>query len=208
MRMHPERAAEAQREVVIGAAARRNRRPGNTRHAVLPPRRRQPVPMDQARLVDAVFDPDAKGLADFGGEAERPVRLADAVDRGASCRSPRCRAAAISGSSGAARSAPGGERRRRRPRLRRRGLRAWTAWEASSMSGDGGREGTIRIAIARARRHRRLRAGRTMPSRMMAPHERASSGGPPPYAATEISGDSRNRRRPRAIDFMTFLTHL
>ena len=66
MRVHPERAAEAQREIVIGAAARRNWRSGNARHSVLPPRRRQAVPMDEARFVDAVLDPHPKGLADFG----------------------------------------------------------------------------------------------------------------------------------------------
>ena len=37
--------------------------------------------MDQARLVNAVFDPDAKGLADLGRYAEGPVWLPDAVDR-------------------------------------------------------------------------------------------------------------------------------
>ena len=37
--------------------------------------------MDQARLVNGVLDPDAKGLADLGREAEGAVRLADAVDR-------------------------------------------------------------------------------------------------------------------------------
>jgi hypothetical protein len=36
--------------------------------------------VDQARFVDAVFDTDAKRLADIGRDAERPVRLADAVD--------------------------------------------------------------------------------------------------------------------------------
>ena len=81
MRVHPERAAEAQGEVVVRAAARRNRRSRNPRHAVLPPRRRQPMPMDKARLVDAVFDPNAKGLAHFGRDAKGPVWLPDAVDR-------------------------------------------------------------------------------------------------------------------------------
>ena len=81
MRVHPERAAEVQGEVVVGAAARRDRRAGNPRHAVLPPRRRHPVPMDEAWFADAVLDAHAEGLADFGGEAERPVWLSDAVDR-------------------------------------------------------------------------------------------------------------------------------
>ena len=82
VRMHPERPAESQREIVVGAAARRNRRAGNSRHAVLPPRRRQPMPMDEARLVDAVLDPHAEGLADLGRQAERPVGLTDAEHRG------------------------------------------------------------------------------------------------------------------------------
>jgi hypothetical protein len=36
--------------------------------------------VDQARLVDAVFYTDAKRLADIGRDAERPVRLSDAID--------------------------------------------------------------------------------------------------------------------------------
>ncbi len=81
MRVHPERAAEAQGKVVIGAAAGGNRRAGNPRHAVLPPWRRHPVPMDQARLADPVFDANTERLAHLGGEAKVPVRLSDAVDR-------------------------------------------------------------------------------------------------------------------------------
>src|SRR5262252_6647327 len=79
--MHPKGAAKAQWKVVVRSAARRDRGSGNAGHAVLPPRRRQPVPVDQARLVDFVFDTDAKRLADIGGDAECPVRLADAIDR-------------------------------------------------------------------------------------------------------------------------------
>jgi len=78
--VHIEGAAIAQREVIVSAAARRDRRSGDARHAVLLPGRRQAVPMDQARLVDLVFDADAKRLADIGGDAEGPVRLADAVN--------------------------------------------------------------------------------------------------------------------------------
>src|ERR1700733_2053473 len=40
VRMHPERAAVVKREIVVGAAPRRNERRGNVRHAVLLPRRR------------------------------------------------------------------------------------------------------------------------------------------------------------------------
>src|SRR5437764_493983 len=78
--MHPKSAAEAQREVVVRSAAGWDRRSGNPGHAVLLPRRRQPVPMDQARLVDLVLQPDAKWLADIGCEAVRAVRLPDAED--------------------------------------------------------------------------------------------------------------------------------
>ena len=39
------------------------------------------MPVDQARLVDFVFHTDAKRLTDIGRDAERPVRLADAIDR-------------------------------------------------------------------------------------------------------------------------------
>jgi hypothetical protein len=77
--MHPKGAAEPQREIVSGGAARRDRRSGNAGHPVLLPRR-QTVPVDQARLVDAVFHADAKRLADIGRDAERSVRLADAID--------------------------------------------------------------------------------------------------------------------------------
>src|SRR5262249_36867954 len=81
MRMHPEGAAKAQREVVIGIAARWDRRSRNAGHPVLLPGRRQTVPVGQARLPDAVFDTDAKRLADIGHDPEGPIRLADAIDR-------------------------------------------------------------------------------------------------------------------------------
>ena len=138
MRVHPERAAEAQREVIVRAAARGNRRSGNPRHAVLPPGRRQPVPMDQARFADAVFDPDPKGLADLGREAKGPVWLLDGVDR----RRPavhldiaplkpqdrRRRSGAVR------RVLRPGEDRGRPPSLKRRPqeVRVGIAWEASS----------------------------------------------------------------------------
>ena len=80
MRVHPERAAEGQREIVIGARPRRNGRSGNAWHPVLRPGRRQPVPMNETRFVEAVLDPDAKGLADVDEKAGYAVRLADAVD--------------------------------------------------------------------------------------------------------------------------------
>src|SRR5262249_22471761 len=49
--------------------------------AVLLPRRCQAVPMDQARLVNLVFDANAKRLADIRVDPECPARLANAVDR-------------------------------------------------------------------------------------------------------------------------------
>jgi hypothetical protein len=36
------------------------------------------MPVDQARLFDMVFDPNAKRLADVGGDPESSVGLADA----------------------------------------------------------------------------------------------------------------------------------
>lgn len=59
MRVHPIGAATAQREIVVGAASRRNCGPGNVRNAILLPRRREAMPVDQARFFDMVFDPDA-----------------------------------------------------------------------------------------------------------------------------------------------------
>lgn len=78
--MHPKGAAKAQWKVVIGGAARWNRRSGNARHPILLPRWRHAVPVDQARLSDAVLDTDAKRLADIGRDTERPIRLADAIN--------------------------------------------------------------------------------------------------------------------------------
>src|ERR1700741_786729 len=80
MRMHVEGAAIVQRKVVIGAAARWDRRSRDPGHAVLLPRRRKAVPVDQARLADPVFHTNAKRLADLRRDAKRPVRLLDAVD--------------------------------------------------------------------------------------------------------------------------------
>src|SRR6516225_967011 len=81
MRMHVERAAIVQRKVVIGAAARCDRRSRDAGDTILLPRRREAMPMDQARLADRVFNTNAKGLADLRRDAECPVRLLDAVDR-------------------------------------------------------------------------------------------------------------------------------
>jgi hypothetical protein len=38
------------------------------------------MPVDQARLVDLVFDAYAKPLADIGRDPESPVRLPDSED--------------------------------------------------------------------------------------------------------------------------------
>src|SRR6202022_3808900 len=78
MRMHPIRAASAHREVIAGPPSRRNRWPGNVRDAILLPRRRQAMPVDQARLFNMVFDPNAKRLAGAGGDSESPAGLAGA----------------------------------------------------------------------------------------------------------------------------------
>src|SRR5947207_3281342 len=78
MRVHPVGAAKAQREIVIAAASCWNRGSRNIRNAVLPPGRREAMPVDEARLVNMVFDPDAKRLGDIGGDPKSSVRLADA----------------------------------------------------------------------------------------------------------------------------------
>jgi hypothetical protein len=77
MGMHPESSAKSEREVVISAAARRDRRPGNPRDPVLPPGWGQAVPMDKARLVDPVHHTHAEGLANLGSDAERAIGLTD-----------------------------------------------------------------------------------------------------------------------------------
>ncbi len=82
MRVHPEGAAKGQRKIIVGAAAGRDRRPRNARHAILLPGRGEPVPMNEARSADLVLDPHPKAVADTGGDALGAVRLADAVDRG------------------------------------------------------------------------------------------------------------------------------
>src|ERR1700730_9223319 len=78
MRVHPVRAATAQRKIVVGATARRNRQSRRFRDAVLPPGRSEAMPVDKARLFDTVCDPNAERLAGAGGNSESPVGLADA----------------------------------------------------------------------------------------------------------------------------------
>src|SRR6516165_4624492 len=80
--MHPERAAEVQREIVIGAAARRNGWRGNARDAILLPRRGEAMPMDQAWLIDMVLDSDAERPANFRGNTSSSIRLAYSKNRG------------------------------------------------------------------------------------------------------------------------------
>ena len=82
VRVHPEGAAEGERKVVIGAAARQDRRPRDARHAVLLPGRSQTVPVDQARHPNPVLDPNAKPLADLRRDPFGSVGLADGEDRG------------------------------------------------------------------------------------------------------------------------------
>ena len=131
MGMHPEGAAKAQREVVVGAAARRNRRSGDAGNAVLLPWRREAVPVDQARLLDLVFQAHAKWLADLGRDAERAVGLADAVAPRQACRSPRCcgaRSATPSAEPARYSAARGRAWWRPKPQRRRRGTRGVKAW--------------------------------------------------------------------------------
>ena len=66
MRMHPERAAEGERKVVLGGTAGRDRSSGQFGDAVLLPWRLEAVPVDQAWILDMVFDADVERFADFG----------------------------------------------------------------------------------------------------------------------------------------------
>src|SRR5262245_65159275 len=84
MRMHPEGSTESQREVVVGASARRNRRPGDAGYTVLLPWRREAVPVDQARLVDPIFEAHAESLPDLCSDPEGAVGLPDTEHRGRS----------------------------------------------------------------------------------------------------------------------------
>jgi hypothetical protein len=81
VRVHPERSAEAQWKVVIGASARWYRWSRYAGHAVLLPGRRQTVPMDQARFADLVFHPDAKPRARPRHDAGRSVGLRNSEHR-------------------------------------------------------------------------------------------------------------------------------
>ena len=62
MRVHPVRSAETQREIVVGAAPRRYGRSGDAGDAVLLPGRRKAVPVDQARFVDAIDQPELEAF--------------------------------------------------------------------------------------------------------------------------------------------------
>lgn len=81
VRVHPERSAETQREVVVGAAACGYRWSGDTGDTVLLPGRREPVPVDQAGLLDPVFHAGAEPIAHSSPEAEGAVGLLDSVNR-------------------------------------------------------------------------------------------------------------------------------
>src|SRR5580704_14848725 len=82
MGVHPERAAKAQWEVVVRATARRDRWSGDAGYAVLLPGWGKAVPVDQARLIDPVFDKDAELCPDLGYDASAAARLADGEYRG------------------------------------------------------------------------------------------------------------------------------
>src|SRR6516165_2337953 len=82
MRMHPKGSAKAQWEVIVGAAARRDRWSGDAGYAVLLPGRSETVPMNQARLVDVVLEANPEPLSNLGYDAGSAVRLADCEYRG------------------------------------------------------------------------------------------------------------------------------
>jgi hypothetical protein len=73
MRMHPVGAGAGEREVVIVALSRRQRRLRQARHTVLRRRRLQPVPMDERRLVETVVERHQERLA-FGEMRHRLAR--------------------------------------------------------------------------------------------------------------------------------------
>src|SRR5271165_4070238 len=82
MRVQPECPAKGERKFVIRTAARRDRWPGNPGNAILLPRRRETVPVNEARLTDLIFDPNPKPGSDMGGKTFGSVGMADAKDRG------------------------------------------------------------------------------------------------------------------------------
>src|SRR5690349_17074894 len=82
MGVHPERAAKPQRKVVVGAAARRDWWSGDVGHAVLLPRRGEAVPVDQARLVDIVYEAYPERLSDLRHDSRGAVLLPDGEYRG------------------------------------------------------------------------------------------------------------------------------
>ena len=136
VRVHPEGAAETQREVVVRAAAWRDRRSRNAGHAVLLPRRREAVPVDQAGLVDPVFQAHAEPLIHPRPDAEGAVGLPDAEDGGglavhldAAALDPQHRRRPLAGARARAPSARA-RIRARWPMLQRRtvGRRGGTAW--------------------------------------------------------------------------------
>jgi hypothetical protein len=79
--MHPKVPSKRSRKSQSAVPPGGNRRPEMAGHAILLPRRRQPVPVNEARLVNLVFDADAKRLSDIARDAKGPVRLPDAIDR-------------------------------------------------------------------------------------------------------------------------------
>ena len=72
------------RQSATGSRSWRCRPPGSAarRCAVLLPRRGQAVPMDQARLIDSVFDAYAERFSDLGYDTGGAVSLTDAEHRG------------------------------------------------------------------------------------------------------------------------------
>src|SRR5262249_20411732 len=73
-------------EVVVGALARRDRRRGNVRNAVLPPRRIESMPVQAGRHVERVLEANLETLAFVERQPPRARRLEDAVALGGLAR--------------------------------------------------------------------------------------------------------------------------
>src|SRR5690625_4460347 len=80
--MHPVRARPVEREVVVVACAGRERRLREERHAILLPRRREPMPMDERFFVETVLKPNPEPPTGFRNEAMGAIGLGKAEDSG------------------------------------------------------------------------------------------------------------------------------
>ena len=77
VRVHPKRAGDVEREVVIIRGARRERRLRDIGNAVLPIWRRQAVPVHQGRFVEVVFERRAVALPGLGVNTPHAVGPTD-----------------------------------------------------------------------------------------------------------------------------------